>query len=334
MSYIYINEQGSKISVNGGYCVVETVDGMKRSIPSATIEYVSVFGNVDITTPALQMFMTNKIPIALYSNKGKYFGRVMSNENVNINRQRKQFKLSGDTQFSIDISKRFIDAKIHNQSVVLNRYCPKGENSEKVKECVKQMKYIRKDLPKCTSIDQLMGYEGIAARYYFNGLSLCVLPEFAFSGRSRRPPRDPFNSMISLGYSMLMNELYGAAEGKGLNVYAGFLHQDKENHPTLASDLMEEWRSVIVDSVVMSLINGKEISIKGFTVDENGVFLDGKTMGVFIKKYENKMRTTIKYLDDHKNGVSFRKALWLQTAALAKAIDNEDSSLYDPIYIR
>lgn len=334
MSYIYINEQGSEISVNGGYCVVITPDKISRKVPIETIEYVSLFGNIHITTPALQMFMQNKIPVTLYSNKGSYFGRIMSNENVNIARQRKQFRLSGDMEFSLNLSKRIIKAKIHNQIVVLNRYCPKNEFAQSVKNCCTQMKYIIRDIDKCNSVSRLMGYEGIAARNYFNGLGMCVVPEFKFSGRSRRPPKDEFNSMLSLGYSILMNEIYGAAEGKGLNVYAGFLHQDRENHPTLASDLMEEWRSVIVDSVVMSLVNGYEVKKNGFIKEENGVFLDNETFKIFIKKYENKLRTQMSYLEYDGGKMSFRRALWQQTAMLAKAIDYEDYTIYKPIQIR
>lgn len=334
MSYIYVNEQGAEISVDGGYCVIKTVDGMSRKIPIETIEYASLFGNIQITTPALQMFMKSKIPVTLYSKTGSYFGRIMSNENVNILRQRKQFRLSGDTEFALNLAKRIIKAKIHNQSVVLNRYCPGNEFSGLVKDCCTQMKHVLKDIDKCDSVTQLIGYEGIAARNYFKGLGMCVVPEFKFSGRSRRPPKDEFNSMLSLGYSILMNELYGAAEGKGLNVYAGFIHQDRENHPTLASDLMEEWRSVIVDSVVLSLVNGYEVKKSGFTKEENGVFLDSETFKIFIKKYENKLRTQTSYLEYDGGKMSFRRALWQQTASLAKAIDEENYEIYNPIHIR
>lgn len=128
------------------------------------------------------------------------------------------------------------------------RYAP-TEKKEEVQHIIEQMKLAAKNIDKCTSVSQIMGYEGIAARHYFMGLSKCILPEFGFCGRSRRPPKDEFNSMISLGYAMLMNEIYGAVEGKGLNVYAGFLHQDRERHPTVASDMMEEWRSVLIDSM-------------------------------------------------------------------------------------
>ena len=196
MSYIYVNEQGAKITVDGGYCVIETKDGLRRLFPDSTIEYVSVFGNVAITTPALQMFMKNKIPVSLYSKNGSYFGRIMSNENVNIIRQRKQFALSGDTEFSLNISKKIIDAKINNQIIVINRYTPKNNDREEILKCIDMMRRIRKDIPTCSAYEQIMGYEGSAAKYYFKALSLCTVPEFQFSGRSRRPPKDAFNSLL------------------------------------------------------------------------------------------------------------------------------------------
>lgn len=111
----------------------------------------------------------------------------------------------------------------------------------------------------CNRIEEMIGFEGQAAKYYFRGLAACIDKEFSFQGRSRRPPRDEFNSMISLGYSILMNEVYCKIEMKGLNPYFGFIHRDAEKHPTLASDMMEEWRAVIVDATAMSMINGHEI---------------------------------------------------------------------------
>lgn len=253
---------------------------------------------------------------------------------MSISCGREKFRLSGDTEFSLNISKRIIDAKIHNQSVVLNRYCPENENAVRVKEMLHQMKIIAKGIAGCTDIDRLIGYEGAAARCYFSGLSLCADEAFKFSGRSRRPPKDEFNSMLSLGYSMLMNEIYGVLEGKGLNVYAGFLHQDRERHPTLASDMMEEWRSVIVDSTVLSLINGHEVSKGGFIKTDSGVFLDDKTLKIFLKKYEGKLRTSSSYLNYTNERQSFRRALWIQAAMLAKAVDNEQFDIYEPIRIR
>lgn len=113
-----------------------------------------------------------------------------------------------------------------------------------------------------------MGYEVNAAREYFKALSSLIKKEFYFHGRSKRPPKDPFNSKISLEYTILMYEIVGELENKGISPYIGFMHSDIERHPTLASDLLEEWRSVIVDAIVMSLIQGNEIGIELFWRDE------------------------------------------------------------------
>ena len=138
-----------------------------------------------------------------------------------------------------------------------------------------------------------MGYEGTAAKIYFKILGTLIEPEFSFKGRSKRPPLDPFNSMISLGYSIIMNELYGKIEGKGLNPYFGVMHKDREKHPTLASDLMEEWRAVLIDSTVLSMINGHEITKEEFytMTEQPGVFLEKDALRKYIKKLEGKFRT-------------------------------------------
>lgn len=181
-----------------------------------------------------------------------------------------------------------------------------------------------------------MGYEGTAAKIYFKVLGILIDPEFCFKGRSKRPPLDPFNSMISLGYSIIVNELYGKIEGKGLNPYFGVMHKDREKHPTLASDLMEEWRAVLIDSTVLSMINGHEISKKEFytQVEQPGVFLEKEALRKYIKKLESKFRTENRYLTYIDYRVSFRQALDLQLGQFIKAIETENPEEYSPIVIR
>ena len=142
--------------------------------------------------------------------------------------------------------------------------------------------------------------------------------------------------MISLGYSILMNEVYCKIEMKGLNPYFGFLHRDAEKHPTLASDLMEEWRAVLVDATVMSMVNGNEISIDDFEtdLDEPGCFIKRQGLKKFLNKLESKFRTEVRYLPYVDYTVSFRRAIMLQVNELCKAIEKGDASLYEPIHIR
>ncbi len=191
-------------------------------------------------------------------------------------------------------------------------------------------------LPQCSTIEEIMGYEGAAARSYFSALGNLIDPDFYFEKRTRRPPLDPFNSMISLGYSVILNEIYGKLEGKGLNPYFGVLHQDHEKHPTLASDLMEEWRPVLVDSLALSLLNGHEIAAEEFYQEDfkPGVFLTKQGFKTYISKLEEKFHTTSKYISYVDYDVSFRRAMDLQIQQLCYAIESGDPSLYMPVRIR
>jgi CRISPR-associated protein Cas1 len=133
-----------------------------------------------------------------------------------------------------------------------------------------------------------------------------------------------------------MNEVYSKIEEKGLNPYFGFMHRDKEKHPTLASDMMEEWRAVIVDSTVMSMINGHEIQKEDFVInlDEPGCFLTKNGIKLYLSKLEKKLQTEVRYLGYVDYPVSFRRGIALQMDTLAKAIENEDATYYTPIEIR
>ena len=224
-------------------------------------------------------------------------------------------------------------AKIQNQMVVLRRYA----TSKKINFSGKysHMKILQNKIQNTHKIEQIMGLEGNAARIYFEGLSELVEPDFQFERRNRRPPCDPFNAMLSFGYSILLSEIYGKLDAKGLNPYFGFIHQDRENHPTLASDLMEEWRMVIVDSTVLSLINGHEIFKDHFQAGDGGaIYLTSEGMKIFLRKLELKFRQEVKYLKYVEHPVSFRRAIELQINCFAHVLDENDIEAYEPIVIR
>lgn len=327
-----ITESGSVMNIDGGYFVITHKDGELHKIPKETLESVAMFGNVSITTPCVRELLERGIPVSYFSSRGAYYGRLESTGHKNITRLKSQIYRSDDEEFSISIAKRIIYAKICNQITVLRRYA--RNRSVDISDSISMMKISRDKTVSAVSSEELMGFEGTAAKYYFAGLSKLVKGEFAFNGRNRMPPKDPFNSMLSLGYTLLMYEIYGEIENKGLTPYTGFLHKDRERHPTLASDLMEEWRAVIVDSVVMSLVLGNEVEINDFTFDDEtgGVFLGSKTKRIFIGKYENKLRTMNTYIDNI--NMSFRKSLWYQVNSLVRAIEQNDPELYRPVIIR
>lgn len=333
MSLLYVNEDGAVIGIEANRCTIKYKDGLKRSIPIESLEGITLLGKAQITTVCMEEFLKRGISVSYFSKGGSYFGRLQSTGHVSAVRQRMQCQLY-DTDFALELGRKILSAKVKNQSVVLRRY----ERSRKinVEEEQRMMANCRRKMERVGTISELIGYEGQCAKYYFAGLAKCIEPDFYFKGRSRRPPMDEFNSMLSLGYSILMNEVYCKIEMKGLNPYFGFIHRDAEKHPTLASDLMEEWRAVIVDATVMSMINGHEMHKDDFIFNDEapGCYLTKNGLKLYLNKLEKKFQTDVRYLIYVDHAVSFRRAIFLQIEQLVKAIENQDVSLYQPILIR
>lgn len=332
MGLLYIVENGTTLGIRGGSFTVKYQNKAEDMIPKETITGICIFGKTQITTQCIEFCLKKGIKIGYFSGAGTFYRTLASPNGTNIKRLRKQLQLTSDEDFSLTFAKRIIDAKIHNQFVVANRY---QKNREiKAEKQFFQMKNAKKHVLQAGDIAELMGYEGIASRNYFEILAMLIESDFCFSHRNRRPSTDPFNAMLNLGYSLLSKEIFGQLENRNLTPYAGFLHKDKEKHPALASDMLEEWRPVIVDSCVLSLIQGHEIGLEHFYFEKEGCSLTKDGIRIFLSKLEQKMYTPSKYLSNISSPISFRQAIWHQAETLASAIDQENYEIYKPIYIR
>ncbi len=334
MSYLYVCEQGAVIGFEENRFQIKYKNNLLKSIPAESLEVVEIFGKVQMTTPCMEECLKRGVTVVFYSNYGAYYGRLISTNHVNVQLQRRQAEIGKNEEFKLNFSRRIISAKVRNQIVLLRRYARNREVD--IKRPVVEMQYMDTKIGQATAIEQMMGYEGQAAKIYFRTLGQLINREFRFEKRSRRPPLDPFNSMLSLGYSIILNEIYGKIEAKGMNPYFGMMHKDREKHPTLASDLMEEWRAVLIDATALSLVNGFEIHREDFyqAEDREGVFLNQKAFKLYIQKLEMKFRNKMQYLSYVSYPVSFRQALDLQVNQLARAITEENAELYHPVIIR
>lgn len=334
MSCLYVTEQGSKINSSEGKIIVECKNGMNRIVPRETLESIMIFGNVLMSIAAQKACLEQGIKVTFLSTKGRYFGRLESTSHFNAERLKKQVYLSDDEGKCLEFARKIQKAKIHNQLVVLKRY-ERNYYIDIMSE-IDNIAICETKVSKSQDINALMGYEGMAAREYFQAISKLIKKEFSFNGRSRRPPKDAFNSMISFGYTIVFYEIYAELENRNLSPYIGFIHKIKEKHPTLVSDMLEEWRAVLVDSTVLSLIQGNEISITEFTTDEEtgGVQLSNNAIKLFVKKLENKMRMEMNYLEYLNSPVSFRRGLWHQVKTLSSCVDSGDFGEYSPLRIR
>ncbi len=334
MSLLYVEENGAVVGINGGTLTVKKQTGEVLKIPKETVDGISLFGNISMTTQCTRYCLERGIRVSYFSSSGSYSGFLHSPNYINVKRLRAQMKASENPDFCMYIGKNIIESKINNQIVLAKRYLRTSGINKDVQ--LNQMINSKNAINYCSSPEQIMGYEGIASRNYFDILAAVINPTFAFSGRNRRPPKDPFNSLISLGYSILTNEICGELENRGLNPYIGILHQDKEKHPTLASDMLECWRPIIIDSLVMNIIQRNEIDAKQFSIskENGGCYLTGDGLKKYLIKLEDKMRVTVKYFVGYEIEATYRKLIWHQAEKLAIAIDNNDPALYTTIVAR
>ncbi|MCR4440861.1 MAG: CRISPR-associated endonuclease Cas1 [Peptococcaceae bacterium] len=335
MSFLYVCEPDTRIRIEEGRIIAEKRGGLNVSIPLELLEGVVLMGSAQMTSSCSAELLEKGIPVTFLSKSGLFYGRLESTKHVNIIRQREQFRAGDDKDFCLKFSAKVVAAKIPNQVVVLRRYNRHIENAA-VNEHISQMLLLEDAVLRAVTIAQIMGYEGAASRHYFKALSLMVNRRFAFSGRSRMPPLDPFNSLLSLGYTLLLYETYTAVVNKGLHPYAGLMHQDRQGHPALASDLIEEWRPVIADSLVMSIVQGGSLVPEDFTTDKKtgAVLLEKKALHKFIKYFEEKIRSEANYLPYANQRMSYRRAIQHQAGVLASCIENNNIDYYHPVRLR
>ncbi|HZK43630.1 MAG TPA: CRISPR-associated endonuclease Cas1 [Syntrophomonadaceae bacterium] len=334
MSILYIYERAAKVGVQENCIVVES-NNLKRTIPIEGVENVIIFGDASLSSSCVRQFMERNINLTWLSTNGKFYGRLESTRNVNVNLQRNQFLSGEDEEFCLNLAKKFISAKVKNQITVLRRYKrnrPDTLLQDNIEAMLRNVPLIEKAIGK----NQLMGHEGIAARNYYQGLGQIVEEEFKFKGRNRQPPRDPFNSLLSFAYTLLMYDVYTAVVNKGLSPYASFLHSIRQGHPALCSDLMEEWRPVLADSLALYVTSKSIINESDFQKPnhEGGVYLDSKASKLYIAEYEKKIRSRANYLSYADYSVSFRRAVEMQCHRLGRAIEEKDPDIYEPVVIR
>jgi len=333
MTHLYVTNNGSIVGIKGGRFQIEQKGDLIRTIPKESVESISIFGNSTITTPCMQYLLESRIPVCFFSGTGRYYGRLESTSMNKMEVIKKQITSFDDKHYALSLTKKSLAAKVNNQNVVLKRYIKTV--TPELNRSVALIKVYMKKIEGAETVNEIMGYEGIAARTYFDALSCIIEPEFAFHGRTRRPPRDKFNSLLSLGYTLLMYEVYAKICTEKLTPYYSFLHTVRENHPVLASDMMEEWRAVIVDSLVLSMIQGHEIRSEDFeSGDGEGIYLTNTGLKKFIAKFEKKLNTEIRYLQYENKSYSMRDAIGVQCRKIRESVLSADSDVYLPVKIK
>lgn len=328
---VYVQEQGGYIGKQGECLLIKVGGKQPIEVPMIEISQLSIFGNVQVTTQTIHELCMRGIPICYFSIGGYFYGVTQGFGSRNVELRRAQFRKADDPSFCLYLAKRIVSAKIKNQRTMLRR------NAEGISgRVLDQLEELIEKVDKAENIGSILGFEGCAARTYFENFYKMVKPKnpgdrFAFNidERNRRPPRDPVNAMLSLCYSLLAKDLGVALLSVGFDPHLGFYHTTHHRRQSLALDLMEEFRPIIGDSVVISAINNGEIKADDFIRAARAVSLKSDARRRLIEAYERRLNCLITHpVFGYK--ISYRKLLEVQARLLGRLL-LEEITMYPEI---
>jgi CRISPR-associated protein Cas1 len=293
LNTLFVTTDGAYLAKDGEAVAVRIERQVKLRVPLHNLDGLVCFGRVGISPPLMAACAAAGITISLVDTHGRFRAAIVGFSPGNVLLRREQYRVADDLTAACEIARNMVAAKIANCRSVLLRAIRDGSDSNVPAAVQPAIHRLAEDLEsarRCMSLDRLRGIEGGAADVYFGCFSTIVAPvarEFRFTSRSRRPPLDPFNSLLSFLYSMLAHDARSACESVGLDAAVGFLHRDRPGRPGLALDLMEEFRPFLADRLALSLINRRQIALSGFKTTESGaVLMDDATRKTVLVAYQ------------------------------------------------
>ena len=317
MSVLYLTEQGSSIKKTGNRLVVEKEGKKLLDIPLIKIKTILIYGNVQISTQAMAILFRDGIETSFLNMQGKLKGRLVPVKAKNVILRMNQYKKGTDKDFSLKIAKLIIHRKLDNYLSSMKRFKKYNPDIEFDKE-MSGIEEYKKTIDRKNSTNALMGLEGISSVQYYKAYSRMFKGEIKFTNRTRRPPRDPANALLSLGYVMLGNEITSLLDAAGFDPYIGFLHQIDYGRPSLSLDIIEEFRQPVIDTCILNLCNKGVFKEKDFEKKKEGIFLLKDALKKFLLNYEKNMTEK-----QQKHNASFRELIRKQLNILSKALNSE-----------
>lgn len=329
LNTLFITQPDVYLSLDGDNIVLLKEQEKLGRLPLHNLESVVSFGYTG-ASPALMGYCAERnISLVFLTMNGRFLARVIGKSKGNVVLRKKQYGVSEDEAVSAKVARNFIVGKIYNNKWIIERMTrdyPLRIDVAKFKEVSQHLSSIILDVRVCEDLERLRGLEGQAAISYnklFNQMILQQNEDFYFKMRSRRPPLDNVNAMLSFAYTLLANDMASALEGVGLDAYVGFLHRDRPGRVSLALDVMEELRGVYADRFVLSLINKKVVNKDDFLKKENGaVIMTDDARKKFLAAWQNKKQEKIThpYLGEK---ISWGLVPYAQALLLARYLRND-----------
>jgi CRISPR-associated protein Cas1 len=322
---LVVQTPGAQIGQRGDQLIVSVKREEVRKLPGQQVRAIYCYGAIQITAQAVATCLELGIDVAYFSPAGRFLGMLGGLPASGVDARRGQYRLFELPGVRLQLAREAIRAKIHNQRVMLMR---NGEVPDRV---LQLLAGFRDSTESAGEMTELLGIEGTAAAIYFEQFESMLKEhaawQFDWRGRNRRPPRDPVNALLSLGYSMLAKELTGVCHAVGLDPFLGFMHQPRYGRPALALDLMEEFRPLIADSVAISIVNRAEIGPEDFIRSASGTFLNERGRKAFWEGWFRRLDTEVSH-PQFGYKMSYRRMLEVQARQLWRFVRGEAAAYH------
>lgn len=339
LNTVYVSQPDIYLALKGKNLNLLKANESLARIPLHNLEAIYTFGHQGASPALMAECMEQNISLTFFSSSGRFRGRLTGKINGNVTLRKQQYRLSDNEDASVEIARHMIVGKIFNCEQLLKRTIRDHGlriDVERINQVIDFLNESRKNAMTCLNLDELRGIEGNAASSYFSVFNELILQQketFYFHTRSRRPPLDQVNALLSFAYSLLASEVAAALEGVGLDSYVGFLHKDRPGRVSLALDVMEELRPVIADRFILKLINRKQINANDFVIKENeAVILTDSARRNFLQLWQTEKQhpMTHPFL---KEKISWGLVPHAQALLLARYLRG-DLDAYPPILLR
>ena len=337
MPPVYVREQGAIIRRRGERLIVVRDGKTLLDLPLIHLDQLVLFGNVQLTAPAVAMLLQAEVDVVFFSRYGKFRGRLVHTGSKFARLRHAQLQKMSDAQTSLDIARHVVAGKLHNQQALLRTWAVQAPASVQgqVQRAVAGIGRMLERALTTPSPDSLRGFEGKAGADYWAAFRALLAEDWGFRSRQYFPPPDPVNALLSFGYALLLKDVTAAVQLVGLDPYLGFLHTIDYGRPSLALDMMEEFRPVLVDPLVLEMVNGGEVTAAAFERTANPrrpIRLTDATTDALIQRYEARLEMRAVH-PDAGGQTAYRRIIELQVRRLARLILGK-AKRYRPFLVR
>lgn len=281
-------------------CIAVKVGGVEKvRIPAISIESIVCFGNTSVSTPLIRFCGERGIGLTFLSENGRFYGRINGPVSGNVLLRQRQFLSCSDPLFSARMVSHFLCGKLLNEKNMLMRAAREtadGEREKRLKDKALEIAGLSKDLKEPLSTAAMRGIEGAAAAAYFSCFDMMLkTKEMRFEERSRRPPKNEVNAVLSFLYMLLKNDVQSALEAVGLDPACGYLHTLRPGRPALALDIMEELRAPLCDRMALALFNRGQLDKNDFDLELGQCLIEEKARKLLISSWQNRKKETVQH---------------------------------------